>query len=271
MAVASLTEFARLVGSNTLLGIAQKLGVSPPPPPISVRSLIRLFGLPSAPVNLKLSWDLDEGGRLRLRAPDFQAVPSDKTIGFYWNDPSNLAVSKATSYQLQLKIAATGRDFDLSPFSVRASGQLGVAGFKPSTSYWWGIVPFNAFGQGPASDVFTFRTAPVSTPAPPPARPGASAPTITVVYSPPAAAAKFHVTGSGFVANHIVHIRGVNNVDLQHPAYGNTTADASGAIDIQLNIPCLPGTRLSFSANDERPDSNMTGTLWSNTVTVTAS
>ncbi|MGH7869903.1 MAG: hypothetical protein ACREP9_20275, partial [Candidatus Dormibacteraceae bacterium] len=52
----SLIQYARLLGSNTVIGMAQKVGLRPPPPPISVRNLINLAGqiiLPLAPVDLQ--------------------------------------------------------------------------------------------------------------------------------------------------------------------------------------------------------------------------
>jgi hypothetical protein len=96
-------------------------------------------------------------------------------------------------------------------------------------------------------------------------------PTISVAYDGPAASASFTVTGRDFVPNHSVHIRVVNNFTLQN-GFFDTTSDSSGRINHEINFPCVPGVKLSFSANDERGDRNdLTGTLWSNTVTLTAS
>ena len=84
------------------------------------------------------------------------------------------------------------------------------------------------------------------------------------------ASGKYEVKGKNFLASHAVHIRVVNAGTLQSNFY-NGTSDASGNIDIKVDVPSLPaGTQLAFSANDERPDAgDLTGTLWSNTVTVT--
>jgi len=52
----SLLQYARLLGSNTVIGMAERVGLKPPPPPISVRNLIDLAGriiLPFAPVDLQ--------------------------------------------------------------------------------------------------------------------------------------------------------------------------------------------------------------------------
>jgi hypothetical protein len=124
----------------------------------------------------------------------------------------------------------------------------------------------NKAGRGPTS-TSTFTVGP-----PPVQGPKLKKPHITVTYTPPPASAKFTIKGSDFTPNHVVHIRGVNSSDLQHPAFADTTSDSSGAINFQAAIPCNQGTQLSFSANDERPDSSdLTGTLFSNTVAVTAS
>lgn len=40
----SLIQYARCLGSNTVIGMAQKVGLTPPPPPISVRHLLDLAG-----------------------------------------------------------------------------------------------------------------------------------------------------------------------------------------------------------------------------------
>src|SRR5690242_19319694 len=52
----SLNQYGRLLGSLTVIGIAGKVGVGPPPPPVSVRHLLDLAGhiiLPLAPVGLE--------------------------------------------------------------------------------------------------------------------------------------------------------------------------------------------------------------------------
>jgi hypothetical protein len=46
MAYVGLLQFARFLGSNTVRGMVQKVGLKwPPPPPISVRNLIQLAEL----------------------------------------------------------------------------------------------------------------------------------------------------------------------------------------------------------------------------------
>jgi hypothetical protein len=76
----------------------------------------------------------------------------------------------------------------------------------------------------------------------------------------------FVITGSGFVTNTTVHIRVVD--DALTTLWFDTGSDGQGKINFPVSGICkLPGN-LHFSANDGRPDpSDLTGTLWSNTVT----
>jgi len=105
---------------------------------------------------------------------------------------------------------------------------------------------------------------PTPEPIPPPP------PVISVAYKGPAGHASFTVMGSKFLANHVVHIRVVNDSNLV-TVFFDTNSDSSGQINHQINFACAPGVRLSFSAIDEREDkSDLTGTLWSNTAKVTA-
>lgn len=124
-------------------------------------------------------------------------------------------------------------------------------------------------GNAEASRSTTITAKPVP-PQPQVPRP-ATKPTISVVDDGPATSASFAVTGSNFVGNRSVHIRVVNNFTLQN-GFVTTTSDSSGRINHEINVPCESGVQLSFSANDGRDNPNdLTGTLWSNTVTVTAS
>jgi len=101
--------------------------------------------------------------------------------------------------------------------------------------------------------------------------PPAKSPVISVAYKGPAGQASFTVTGSDFRTNHVVHIRVVNDANLV-TVFFDANSDSTGRISHQINFACAPGTRLSFSANDERDDKNdLTGTLWSNTAKVTVS
>jgi hypothetical protein len=172
VAVTFIRQVAKRLGSHSVIGIAQKIGVSSPPPRISVRALVGLAKaslVPVQPVDLKLSWDLDVAGRIILRPPDSQNVRSDLTINFQWHDPGD-AVRKATSFDLTIKIEATGEKLPIGTGPGGALEGASVGGlFKPSTRYTWNVVPFNDFGLGPSSSSFTFETVP--TPVPPQPQP----------------------------------------------------------------------------------------------------
>ena len=109
---------------------------------------------------------------------------------------------------------------------------------------------------------------PASPPVPVPVPP----PVIDSVAKNPASGT-FEVRGHDFRKNHAVHIRVTNTKTLAGDFF-LAHSGADGSIDALLPIPPqLPGTQLAFSANDERtvpPAIDITGILWSNTVTVPA-
>ncbi len=78
----------------------------------------------------------------------------------------------------------------------------------------------------------------------------------------------FVVRGSNFLPNTTVHIRVVDAALTT--VWFNQTSTPQGTIEYPTGKICqLPG-QLSFSANDGRNDpQDLTGTLWSNTVTTT--
>jgi len=93
-------------------------------------------------------------------------------------------------------------------------------------------------------------------------------PNITVGPPQPFQSGVFVVQGSGFLPSSRVNIRVAD--DAGNPnLFFETTSSAQGTISTQLRIPCQPGA-LHFSANDGRPPINrdVTGNLWSNTVTM---
>lgn len=114
-------------------------------------------------------------------------------------------------------------------------------------------------GSGHVAQGLNFKLFYVDTPPPPAARP-------TISVSSPQSKT-FLVQGSGFLPGKQVAIRVADDA-LNPNLFYNTTATASGSISMTLSIPCHPG-RLHFSANDARQDSSdLTGTLWSNTATI---
>lgn len=108
---------------------------------------------------------------------------------------------------------------------------------------------------------------------PPPAQsphPQGSGPTITVTTTGGAASTVFKVGGSGFLGSVQVTIRGarIDAGQIIH-VYWLTNSDSAGKIQYDIPLPCVPGLGISFSANDGRPNpADLTGKLWSNTVTV---
>jgi hypothetical protein len=258
----SLRDFGQLLGSTSVNDMAQKLKLERP---LSVRDMLTL-GIPLQPINLKIEWN--QSGQLVSDYPNSNNVPAGLAfVALTCDDQGKGSQRAATSWEYHLQSRGTEKVFSGSP----AVFVIPTSELAYSTAYTWRVVPLNEFGAGPSSPSFTFQTkaqAVPSPPHPPPLKP----PTISVVYHPPPASAKFDVKGNGFTPNHVVHVRGVNSADVQHPAFANTTSDSSGAINMTADIPCAPGTQLNFSANDERPDSSdLTGPLWSNTVTITAS
>jgi len=103
-----------------------------------------------------------------------------------------------------------------------------------------------------------------------PPTPTPTRPAIAVTTEGSGTSAIFMVSGSQFLAGAAVAIRAARIGDGQIPTvFFNTTSTAAGTMQMRLPIPCIFGLQLSFSANDGRPDaSDLTGTLWSNTVTV---
>jgi hypothetical protein len=93
-------------------------------------------------------------------------------------------------------------------------------------------------------------------------------PIISVTTEGSGTGAVFVVKGSGFVADAPVTVRAARIGDGQiHNVFFHARSAAGGALETRISIPCVPGLQLSFSANDGRPDpSDLTGTLWSNTV-----
>jgi hypothetical protein len=96
--------------------------------------------------------------------------------------------------------------------------------------------------------------------------PPSTKPSISVSSRGSGSGAQFTVTGSGFLANKIVTIRVVD--DALNMTSFQQSSDASCRISANLSYSCSSGHSLAFSANDGRPDPNdLTGILWSNTVT----
>ncbi|GGY50822.1 hypothetical protein [Streptomyces omiyaensis] len=109
--------------------------------------------------------------------------------------------------------------------------------------------------------------APQPSPAPPPPEPQVSPrPEITVRVEGAGGAAVFVVDGVRFARNATVIVRVVDDA-LAQRAF-QLPSDGGGVLRMRQSIPCVSGLALHFSATDGRRDRNdLTGVLWSNTVT----
>lgn len=95
--------------------------------------------------------------------------------------------------------------------------------------------------------------------------PSSSGPQISVTREGSGQNAIFVVSGSGFLPNKVVTIRVVDSQFAQVNFQKNS--DANGGVNLRQSIPCLPGQSY-FSATDSRSNPNdLTGLLWSNTIT----
>jgi len=109
---------------------------------------------------------------------------------------------------------------------------------------------------------------PPSSPPPPPPPPQGPAPIIEVSATGGGGGTVFEVTGSRFVPNVQVTIRGARIEDGQiHQFYWAAMSDGGGNLSFDIPLPCVGGVIISFSANDGRHSStDLTDRLWSNTV-----
>jgi hypothetical protein len=111
-------------------------------------------------------------------------------------------------------------------------------------------------------------------PPPPPPPPIPPPPTPPVITDVSRVGSVFTVKGTGFLPNHIVHVRIVEPQTFRGNSF-DTRSDTAGGINFVIHILadlCLPSGQLSFSANDDRqvPVSvDRTGVLWSNSKKVT--
>jgi hypothetical protein len=197
-----------------------------------------------------------------LVAPTANATGVAKRPTLSWNDPGAGQERRAASFQVEIR---QGNVTVIAPTSVSTTAFLVGTDLKDNTKYTWLVRAINSTGTSDTASA-DFTTA--SAQAPPPSKPN-----ISVVYTGPASSAKFSVKGSGFLPSHAVHIRVVNTSTLQN-FFFQASSDSAGALQQEINFAATAGVSFAFSANDERqvPTSvDITGTLWSNTVTITAS
>lgn len=185
----SLIQYARLLGSNTLLGMAEKVGLTPPPPPISVRNLIDLAGriiLPFAPVDLQ---------------PQNGASGLSKDPNLLFRDPG--AGTPAQAFQFEF--ALTQNNILLNSPPLTGGSSVSSPLVPPGVKWGFPLPPGkvtltvsgrNKAGRGPVS-TSTFT---VSSPPPPP--PPTKTLTLQVTLSLPAftqsiTEAKWSLSGPG--------------------------------------------------------------------------
>ena len=183
----SVREFSRFLGAGELSGMALKVGLRwPPPPPVSVRNLASLVGLPVVPNDFAIAYGEFIDGKLPPPLPpDSNGVPVKETV-FEWRDPGWGSVRQATSWEIQIKKHNTGEVFEQFRGEQKfPNGQYTISkNLDYSTAYSWNVVLQNACGSGPSSPAFVFVTMPkepVPTPTPTPTPTGDK--TLTLVMS----------------------------------------------------------------------------------------
>jgi hypothetical protein len=215
-----------------------------------------------------------------ITSPTNGAVGVPKRPTFTWKDGGAGSAAAATSYELQLLDGTTSV---IGPTAVNGTSFTPPQDLNFTRKLTLQVRAKNASGSSSWSQVvFTTQAAP--TPVAP----------ILTKYD----VATHVLTGSGFLHSATVHVRlSMVGSSIQN-SYGqwipdtrdvirNFTSDASGnlsaTIDPKTALPALllddqyyaygvvSGELLHFSANDGRPNpANITGTLWSNTLNVTA-
>ena len=163
----SLLQYARLLGSNTVIGMAERVGLKPPPPPISVRNLIDLAGriiLPFAPVDLQPQngargirndpslFFRDSGAGTRAAAAQFEFSVTQNNVLV---DPTKRLTDLATTSN------------PLPPFGIKWFFPL------PPGEVTLTVRAINKAGKGPkSSSIFSVTSSPVPQPPPPSPPPG---------------------------------------------------------------------------------------------------
>jgi hypothetical protein len=236
---------SQFVGSGLhSLGSIGRL-VTPPHEQISMRTVIqRLQSLP--PITLEASIDQAQG-----------EAPLSSTV--------EVNISPGVVIETRGRILGSG---GAVLWEWIWSGRTTTYNFADPGLYTYEVVRTGVTSAGHAvlTKDFAIGVRPHPAPPPPPPPP-LVAPTIAVQAN---GDGSFVITGSGFKASATVHIRVVD--DALTTVWFDQTASAQGALNYRTgNICQLPGN-LHISANDERANpQDLTGTLWSNTVTTTCS
>ncbi|NUR29738.1 MAG: hypothetical protein HOV83_28470 [Catenulispora sp.] len=204
-------------------------------------------------------WQPVEGGRDKSWA-DISVSFEGKvwlvaTDGTVWTTTDGISYLKVSADSGFTRIMASRFE---SPWAVKADGTLWAWWPKPTT-------PIPPAPPAPAPPP----------PAPPVPPPSAVRPQLTVTTTGSGDSTVFHFTGSGFLPSSAttrvdVTIRGARIDDGGVPTfYWVTQSSDQGTMTYDLPLACVPGLRISFSANDGRRDPHdFTDRFWSNTVTV---
>ena len=215
-----------------------------------------------------------------VTSPANGATGVPKRPQFTWTDPGTGTVAAATSYDVQV---LDGSTVVIAPVSVTAKSFTPASDLTSQRTLTFQVRGKNASGAGAwGQAVFTTQALPL------PVAPHLAA------YDK----ATKKLTGSGLLPGKPVHVRismlgnTVSNsyggyVPDTRDAFGTFHANNSGGLDtvvdpIQVLQPLVlddiaflygvaPGEVMHISANDGRPNAaDTTGTLWSNTLAVTA-
>ena len=178
-----LVPFARLLGTNSVLGMAQKVGLAPPPPPISVRNVVDLASriiLPLAPVGLQ---------------PQNGASGISNSPDLFFRDPGAGTPAEAG----QFDFIVTQNDVIVDPNHMLTGAAATAAPVTSPGLKWFFPLPpgqvtlsvsgRNRAGNGPSSSsTFTVSS-------PPPRPPQTGTLTLEVTLTLPAFSQRFTVVG----------------------------------------------------------------------------
>jgi len=216
-----------------------------------------------------------------LDKPPQGATGVDRKPVLSWHDPGAGQDGRADSYELEVKRGGTVI-IPLTPVTG-TSFQI-TTNLDYATNYTWQVKAKNTSGvSGFASSSFTVKPEP---PPPPP---------VIDSYD----RNSFTLKGKQFLPSHTVYVRltvtgsvinaygvVINDLRSTFPLL-QFTSDSAGNLSAVINPKnvlqvlliddlgnyvsgCASGEQLSFSANDGRPNSSdITGILWSNTLTIT--
>jgi hypothetical protein len=227
----SLIQYARLLGANTVTGMAQKVGLAPPPPPISVRNMIDLAGriiLPFAPVDLQ---------------PPNNAQDVSNNPDLFFRDPAANTPAAAWVFRFVITqnnvVVGSPTLTNWETISNPVSPHLKYGFTLPQGRVTLNVYGTNKAGDGPiATSTFTVASAP---PPPPPPQP-----TITASIG---SDDKVTVNGQGFNKSQIVNLQATvaggpstppiqpNNTQDVRNQFPLTTAHADGSFTALIILP----------------------------------